>query len=340
MMSPMCQYSAPDGFATDWHLVHLGSRAVGGMGLICVEATAVSPEGRISDQDLGIWSDDHIEGLKRITTFIREQGATSMIQLAHSGRKGSKTRPWEGDTQLHATQEGGWTTIAPSAICWDDQAPVPQEMSREQIEQMVNHFQKAAERALQAGFDAIELHAAHGYLLHEFLSPITNHRTDEYGGSFENRIRFLLQVTRAVRKVWPENLPLFVRLSVTDAMEWKNIDSWTLDKSIDLARLLKEEGVDVIDCSSGGLTPEQQIFGGAGYQTPYATQIREKAEIPTIAVGLITEAAQADHILRTGQADLVAIGRELMRDPYFALHAAESVRMDADWPPQYLRGKP
>jgi 2,4-dienoyl-CoA reductase-like NADH-dependent reductase (Old Yellow Enzyme family) len=340
MMSPMCQYSAEDGFATDWHLVHLGSRAVGGMGLICVEATAVSPEGRISAQDLGIWSDDHIEGLQRITTFIREQGAASMIQLAHSGRKGSKTRPWEGDTQLHASEEGGWVTLAPSSLPWSEQDPVPQEMSREQIEQLVIHFQKAAERALQAGFDAIELHAAHGYLLHEFLSPITNLRTDEYGGSFENRSRFLLDVTRAVRRVWPDHLPLFVRLSVTDAMEWKNVESWTLEQSMELARLLKSEGVDVIDCSSGGLTPEQKITGGAGYQTPYAAQLREQAEIPTVAVGLITEAAQADHILRTGQADLVAIGRELMRDPYFALHAAESVKMSADWPSQYLRAKP
>jgi 2,4-dienoyl-CoA reductase-like NADH-dependent reductase (Old Yellow Enzyme family) len=340
MMSPMCQYSAHDGFATDWHLVHLGSRAVGGIGLICVEASAVSPEGRISAQDLGIWSDDHIEGLKRITSFIAEQGAASMIQLAHSGRKGSKNRPWEGDKQLRAAEEGGWTTLAPSALAWSEEDPVPQEMSREQIGQVVKQFQKAAERAQKAGFDAIELHAAHGYLLHEFLSPITNHRTDEYGGSFENRIRFLLEVTKAVREVWPDHLPLFVRLSVTDAMEWKNVESWTVEQSIELARLLKDEGVDVIDCSSGGLTPEQQITGGSGYQTPYAAQLREQAGIPTIAVGLITEAAQADHILRSGQADLVAIGRELMRDPYFALHAAETIRMAAEWPMQYLRAKP
>ncbi len=340
MMSPMCQYSAEDGFATDWHLVHLGSRAVGGMGLICVEATAVSPEGRISAEDLGIWSDDHVEGLRRITSFIRQQGAASAIQLAHSGRKGSKNRPWEGDVQLQSHDPKGWTIIAPSALPWSEQDPVPVEMTVADIQRVVHSFKEGARRALDAGFDILEIHAAHGYLIHEFLSPITNHRNDIYGGSFENRTRFLMEITKAVRKVWPEHLPLSVRLSVTDAMEWKSVESWTLDQSVKIARLLKQEGVDVLDCSSGGLTPEQRIVGGAGYQTAYASQIKILAEIPTIAVGLITDGSQADHIIRTGQADLVAIGRELMRDPYFAFHAAETVHMVTPWPVQYLRAKP
>lgn len=339
MMSPMCQYMAEDGHATDWHLVHLGSRAAGGTGLVCAEATAVRPEGRISAQDMGIWDDGHVEGLARITGFIRSQGAASAIQLAHAGRKGSRSRPWEGGAALSVDHPMGWQTLAPSAMAYQEGDQVPVEMTLDQIRECVESFRDGARRALQAGFDVVEIHAAHGYLIHEFLSPLTNHRKDTYGESFEGRTRFLREIVDAVRQVWPETHPLFVRLSVSDAMEHDpGSASWTLEQSVALARLLSAQGVDMIDCSSGGLVPEQRIIGGAGYQTPFAERIRREAEIPTIAVGLITDGAQADHIIRTGQADLVAVGREFMRDPHFTLRAAHETRQEGHWPNSYLRG--
>jgi 2,4-dienoyl-CoA reductase-like NADH-dependent reductase (Old Yellow Enzyme family) len=346
----MCQYSAIDGFAGDWHLVHLGSRAAGGMGLVCVEATAVSPEGRITPGDLGLWHDDHIEGLRRITDFIRSQGAVPAIQLAHSGRKGSRARPWDGGAVLRERSEGpgsrdaesdvwdaAWTVVGPSPLPWETGDPMPMALDGAGLRRIVEAFRSAAERALQAGFEVVEIHAAHGYLLHSFLSPLTNHRDDAYGGSFEGRTRVLREVAEAVREVWPERLPLLCRLSVTDWMEWTGEPSWTLEQSIELARQLHHLGVDMMDCSSGGLVPEQRIPGGAGYQTPFAAHIRQETGIPTIAVGLVTQPAQADHIIRTGQADLVAIGRQLLRDPFFGLRAAHETHQKADWPNPYLR---
>jgi 2,4-dienoyl-CoA reductase-like NADH-dependent reductase (Old Yellow Enzyme family) len=338
VVSPMCQYSSQDGFAHEWHLVHLGSRAVGGAGLVFTEAAAVSPEGRITPSDLGIWQQEHIVFLKKIAGFIHQQGAVAGIQLAHAGRKASKTPPWMGNIHLNPA-EGGWPEVyAPSPVALNPDTPPPLEMSLEQIGKVIADFKAAAQRSLAAGFKVIELHAAHGYLLHAFLSPLTNKRADRYGGSFGNRIRLLVEVATAVRQVWPENLPLFVRLSVTDWVAGE--PSWNLDDSLALARVLKEVGVDVIDCSSGGSVSHQQIPLGPGYQTPFAQQIKQQTGLLTGAVGLITDPVQAQHIIGTGQADLVLLARELLRDPYFGLRAAHILRQETPWPIQYERAKP
>ncbi|MGB7843059.1 MAG: NADH:flavin oxidoreductase/NADH oxidase, partial [Salinimicrobium sp.] len=298
-VSPMCMYSSVDGFSNHWHLVHLGTRAVGGAGLVITEATAVSPEGRITPDDLGIWKEEHVEGLKQITTFLKQQGSVAGIQLAHAGRKASTTSPWKGGKQL-TEGNGGWQTVAPSAIPFHDSNELPEALNEAGLKKLISDFQEAAKRALAAGFEVIELHAAHGYLLHEFLSPLSNKRQDNYGGSFENRSRLLLEVTRAVRQVWPENLPLFVRISATDWVE----GGWNEEESVVLAKLLKEEGVDLIDCSSGALVPQAVIPVKKGFQVPFAEKIKKEAGILTGAVGLITEAEQAENIIFQEQADL------------------------------------
>jgi len=335
-VSPMCEYSSIDGYANDWHFVHLGSRAVGGAGLVLTEATAVLPEGRISPQDLGIWSEDHIEPLARIVRFIHEQGSVAGMQLAHAGRKASTYRPWEG----HGTvpeQAGGWTkVVAPSALAFADSYPLPAALTREGIQAVVAAFANAARRACTAGFRVIEIHAAHGYLIHEFLSPLSNQRHDEYGGTFDNRTRVLREIVAAVRSSWPERAPLFVRLSATDWMD----DGWDLQQSVELARSLKRMGVDLIDCSSGGNVPHAKVPVGPGYQTPFASRIRKEAESMTGAVGMITSSVQAEQIIGTGQADAVIIARELLRDPYWPLRAARELGQSIAWPIQYLRAAP
>jgi len=336
MVSPMCQYSSEDGFATDWHLVHLGSRAVGGAGIVFTEGTAVSPEGRISYADLGIWKDEHIDGLKRITDFIKEQGSVPGIQIAHAGRKSSKKKTWEG-TEQAPLKGKGWETLAPSAIPYQEGYREPIEISKDQIERVINDFREATRRAYEAGFQIIELHGAHGYLIHTFLSPATNKRTDEYGGSFENRTRFALQVFEAVRDEWPDELPVFIRISADD---WLEEECWTIDQSVKLAKLFKKAGVDLIDVSSGGLSPKQNIDTGAGYQTGFAARIRREAGIATGAVGMITTPPQAETIVRTGQADLVIMAREFLRNPYFPYRAARELHAhDFEWPKQYERAK-
>ncbi len=332
-VSPMCQYSCEDGFAHDWHLVHLGSRAVGGAGLVMTEAAAVTPEGRISPQDLGFWSAAHAEPLARITAFIRSQKSVPGIQLAHAGRKASRSRPWDGDQPLDPTQ-GGWPTLAPSPVPFDDRELAPQALDDSGIQALTEAFAAAARRAVEAGFQVIELHAAHGYLFHAFLSPLSNRRTDRFGGTFDNRSRFLLETVAAVRRVCPESLPLLVRVSATDWVE----GGWTLEDTVDLARRLKGEGVDLVDCSSGGTSPHAKIPSGPGYQVPFAEAVRRGADIPSAAVGLITEPAQADQIVRNGQADLVFLARAELRDPYWPLHAAEALRQQVPWPAPYLRG--
>lgn len=334
-MSPMCQYSAEDGLANDWHLVHLGSRAVGGAGLIIVEATAVEPRGRISPHDLGLWSDDHIDPLSRITNFIKEHGAVPGIQLAHAGRKAGVHRPWESGRPL-GPDEGGWKRIAPSAIPFDEDWPQPAAMDDDDITSVIQAFADAARRALAAGFQVIEIHAAHGYLLHQFLSPLSNFRTDRYGGGFVGRTRLLKEVVKAVREVWPDSLPLLVRISATDWVE----GGWDLEQSVELSRMLHAHGVDMIDCSSGGLLPRVSMPLGPGYQTEFADRIRAGAGVPTAAVGLITSPEQADHIIRTGQADMVLLGREFLREPYWPLQAAHALGQEIDWPVQYLRARP
>ena len=331
-VSPMCEYSCEDGIANDWHLVHLGSRAVGGAGLVMTEATAVAPEGRISPEDLGLWSDAHIEPLARIVRFIRSQGSVAGIQLAHAGRKASTYRPWSGSGAVPASA-GGWPVLGPSAEAFAGTFPIPRAMSRDDIAAVTRAFVAAAARAHRAGFEVVEIHAAHGYLLHEFLSPLSNHRTDEYGGSFENRTRIVLETVQAVRAAWPEHLPLFVRISATDWVE----EGWDIAQSVALAKLLTPFGVDLIDASSGGNVATATIPLAPGYQTPFAEQIRRDAGIPTAAVGLITTATQAEHIVSTGQADAVFIARELLRDPYFPLRAARELGQDITWPAQYLR---
>jgi 2,4-dienoyl-CoA reductase-like NADH-dependent reductase (Old Yellow Enzyme family) len=336
VVSPMCQYSSKDGFATDWHLVHLGSRAVGGAGLIITEATAISPEGRISPDDLGIWKDDHILNLTRITQFIRHNGSVAGIQLAHAGRKASTQSPWKGGNPISPTEEGGWQVVAPSAISFHDDGPQPLALTDEGLEKVRADFETAAIRALEAGFQVIEIHAAHGYLLHQFLSPLSNQRSDSYGGSFENRIRLLLEVIERVKRVWPSSLPLFVRISATDWTE----GGWTADDAIALAAILKDKGVDVIDCSSGGNVAKAKIPVGPGYQVTFAERIKQETGIMTGAVGLITSAEQAEAILTNGQADLVLLAREFLRDPYFPLHAAYELGDDVKWPVQYERAKP
>jgi 2,4-dienoyl-CoA reductase-like NADH-dependent reductase (Old Yellow Enzyme family) len=334
VVSPMCEYSSTDGYANDWHLVHLGSRAVGGAALVMTEATAVSPEGRISIDDLGIWKDDHVPFLQKITRFIIQHGAVPGMQLAHAGRKASHSSPWKGDRLLSAS-EGGWEPVAPSAAPFSERTAVPAALDQDGIIKVLKDFLAAAQRALDAGFRVIEIHAAHGYLIHEFLSPLSNRRTDNYGGSFENRIRLLLEVVSGVRTVWPERYPLFVRISSTDWIE----GGWTPDDSVRLARILKGVGVDLADCSSGGILPGVSIPLGPGYQVPFAERIRKDTGMPTGAVGLITTAFQAENIVEKGEADLIIMARELLRDPYFPLRAAFELGSDAKWPDQYLRAK-
>ena len=332
-VSPMCQYSATDGFANDWHFVHLGSRAVGGAGLVIVEATGVAPEGRITPGCLGLWSDQHIEPLARIAKFVKDHGAVAGIQIAHAGRKGSAALPWRGGAHLSEAQ-GGWETIAPSAIPFGSDLPkVPQAMTEADIQRVQNNFVAAAKRALTAGFNWLELHSAHGYLFNEFLSPLSNQRTDKYGGSFENRIRMLLETARAVRQVWPDHLPLTARISAIDWMP----GGWQIEDSIALVKLLKAEGVDLIDCSSGGLVPDAKIKVEPSYQVPFSEKIRHEAKIPTATVGFITEAKQADDIIRSGKADIVLLAREYLRDPYWPAHAAKILGEKITPPDQYLR---
>ncbi|HVO18158.1 MAG TPA: NADH:flavin oxidoreductase/NADH oxidase [Anaeromyxobacter sp.] len=334
-VSPMCQYSAgPDGRARDWHLVHLGARAAGGAGLVLTEATAVEPRGRISPADLGLWEDGQVEPLARIVRFIRGQGAAAGVQLAHAGRKGGVRPPWEGGTPVPAT-EGGWTPVGPSPLAFAPGHPVPEELDAAGVGGVVAAFVSAARRALEAGFQVVELHAAHGYLAHEFLSPLSNRRTDRYGGSFENRIRFLGELTSAVRAAWPEPLPLLVRLSATDWVE----GGWTVEESVELARSLRARGVDLVDVSSGGLVPDARVPAGPGYQAAFAERIRRQAGMATGAVGLITTPEQADHAIRSGQADLVLLAREFLRDPHFPLRAARALGQEGPWPRQYLRGR-
>lgn len=334
VMSPMCQYSAKDGFADDWHLVHLGGRAVGGTALVISEAVAISPEGRISAGDLGIWSEKHVVPLRRITDFIHSQGAVAGIQLAHAGYKASTSVPWEGRGYV-SEEEGGWVPISPSETPLGDGKTFSRALTRDGIEQVISDFKMATQRALEAGFKVIEIHAAHGYLLNEFLSPLANHRTDEYGGSFENRARLLLEVVKAVKEVITEETPLFVRISATDWQE----DGWNGDDSVRLAGLLMEAGADLIDCSTGGFVAPSVIPVAPNYQVPFAERIKAETGIKTGAVGLITTAQQADEIIRTGKADLVFVARELLRNPYFAQTAAYELGQELSYPNQYLRGK-
>jgi 2,4-dienoyl-CoA reductase-like NADH-dependent reductase (Old Yellow Enzyme family) len=332
-VSPMCQYSSSDGFANDWHLVHLGSRAVGGAGLVMTEATAVTADGRISPQDLGIWRDEHVEMLARIARFLESHGAVPGMQLSHAGRKASTDVPWRGGSAL-TVAEGGWSPlVAPSAVPFGSRSPTPVALTLNGIRDIVDDFRAAAQRAFDAGFRLLELHGAHGYLLHQFLSPVSNRRTDDYGGAFENRIRLLVDVTRAVRSVWPERLPLAVRLSGTDWIE----GGWDVEQSAELARVLRALGVDLIDCSSGGIVPGVKIPVGPGYQVSLAERIRHEGGLPTAAVGLITSAQQADAILRAGSADMVLLARTLLRDPYWPLRAARELGVDVEWPVQYQR---
>jgi 2,4-dienoyl-CoA reductase-like NADH-dependent reductase (Old Yellow Enzyme family) len=332
VVSPMCQYSCEDGFATDWHLVHLGSRAVGGAALVMTEATAVEARGRISPADLGLRKDEHIPALARVAAFIRAEGAIPGIQLAHAGRKASTARPWEGGA-LVTPDQGGWRPVAPSAVPFHDHDPAPAELTRADTRTIVDAFAASARRALDAGFQVLELHGAHGYLTHEFLSPLSNLRTDEYGGSFENRIRFCVEVVQAVRAVWPAHLPLFLRISATD---WAD-GGWNPEESVQLAGAVKPLGVDLIDCSSGALVPWAKISPLPGFQVPFAEQIRREAGILTGAVGLITEATQADAIIREGKADVVLLARELLRDPYWPLRAARTLGYQPAVTPRYRR---
>lgn len=333
IVSPMCQYSSVDGFANDWHLVHLGSRAVGGAALVFTEATAVSPEGRISPDDLGIWKDEHVEGLKRITDFITKQGSIPGIQLAHAGRKSSQSSPWKGNLQL-TIGEGGWQTYAPSAVPFKKGDLVPKEMTINELKRIVQKFRDAAERAKAAGFKVIELHGAHGYLINEFLSPVSNKRIDEYGGTFENRIRFLRDIIDAVREVWPAENPLFLRISATD---WKE-GGWTADDSVKLAQTLKGK-IDLFDCSTGGNAAGVKIPLKPLYQVEFATRIKKETEMLSGAVGLITTPEEANGIIGNGQADVVLLARELLRDPYFPLRASTELALEAPWPLQYERAK-
>jgi len=332
-VSPMCQYSSVDGMPTDWHLVHLGSRAVGGAGMVMVEATGVSPEGRISPADSGLWSDAHAAAFVPITRFLEEHGAVAGVQLAHAGRKASTEVP---GGVIPPTDPRGWTPLAPSAIPFRDTDPPPHALTLEELDLVESQFVHAARHAFSAGFRVIELHMAHGYLLNEFLSPLSNHRTDAYGGDLEGRMRFPLRVTRAVRTAWPAGLPLFVRISASDWAE----GGWTIEDSVVFSRHLRDLGVDLVDCSSGGLVSYAKIVAGPGYQVPFARQIRAEAGIATGAVGLITEPAQAEEIIASGAADAVLLARRLLSDPYWPLHAAEALGVDVEWPRQYRRAKP
>ncbi|MGE5382402.1 MAG: NADPH dehydrogenase NamA [Omnitrophica WOR_2 bacterium] len=333
VMSPMCQYSAKNGYPNDWHLVHLGSRAVGGAALVMVEATAVSPEGRISPDDLGLWDDNHIPAYRRMADFVHTTGCVAGIQLAHAGRKASHASPWLGGSQL-SLNVGGWKTVGPSPLSYAPAEEPPIELTIEGINKVKQDFKDAALRAKEAGFKVLEIHAAHGYLVHQFLSPLTNHRIDKYGGNFENRIRLLLEITDLIQSVWPSNLPLFVRVSATDWYE----DGWDIHQTVRLATILKNKGVDLIDCSSGGNIAAQRIITGPGYQVPFSEEIR-KTGILTGAVGLITSAHQAEEILQNNQADMIFFARELLRNPYFALNASKELEEKISWPSQYLRAK-
>jgi 2,4-dienoyl-CoA reductase-like NADH-dependent reductase (Old Yellow Enzyme family) len=335
VVSPMCEYSSVDGFANDWHMVHLGSRAVGGAGLVITEATAVVPEGRISPADLGIWSDAHAEALAPVVGFIHGQKRAAGIQLAHAGRKASTDVPWEGRAMV-PPERGGWQAVGPTTEPFTHGYPIPHALDEAGIAAVIDGFRAAARRALAAGFDVVEVHAAHGYLIHEFLSPLSNTRTDTYGGSFDNRVRLCLEVVAAVRGVWPDRLPLFVRISTTDWVE----GGWDVEQSIELARRLKGLGVDLVDCSSGGNVATATIPTGPGYQVPAAGRIRREAGIATGAVGLITTAPQANAILEAGEADCVLLARAMLRDPYWPLHAAQELGVATDWPVQYLRAAP
>ena len=335
VVSPMCQYSAHDGFVNDWHFVHLASRAVGGAGLVFTEATAVTPEGRISIEDLGIWDDVHAGAFERTARFVKGEGAAFGIQLAHSGRKGSTLRPWDGLGGVPA-EEGGWQPIAPSALPFADNYPMPCAMTHDDIARVVDAFRRSALRALNVGFDVVEVHAAHGYLIHEFLSPLSNTRTDQYGGSFDNRVRLCLEIVDAVRSVWPDPLPLFVRISATDWAE----GGWEIEQSVELARRLHGHGVDLIDCSSGGNIAQAKVPLGPGYQVPFAERIRRDAAVATGAVGLINDPHEADAIIRGGQADVILLARAMLRDPYWPLRAARELGHDVTWPTQYLRAAP
>jgi 2,4-dienoyl-CoA reductase-like NADH-dependent reductase (Old Yellow Enzyme family) len=334
-VSPMCQYSSDDGFANEWHMVHLGGRAQGGAGLVSLEAAAVLPEGRISPADLGIWKDEHIPALERIAGFIHSQGARAGMQLAHAGRKASTASPFDGQG-LVLPDHGGWQPVAPSPIAFAPDYAVPVALDQFGINAIVDAFAQAARRALKAGFDFVEIHAAHGYLLHEFLSPLANQRNDGYGGSFANRTRLLVEVADAIRRVWPDRLPLFVRISATD---WAD-GGWNPDESVQLAHILRRHGVDLIDVSSGGLVPNVQIPLAPGYQVGFAAQIRRETGIATAAVGLITDPVQANAIIANGEADLVLLARAMLRDPYWALHSATALGQTASWPKQYLRAAP
>jgi len=334
-VSPMCEYSSVDGFANDWHLVHLGSRAVGGAAMVMTEASAVLAEGRISPQDLGVWTDDHIPMLARIFRFIDEHGAVPAMQLAHAGRKASTAAPWNGGGALGEAEQGWRPIFAPSAIPFSPASITPEPLSKSGIDRVIQAFADAARRSREAGARIVEIHSAHGYLLHEFLSPLSNTRSDCYGGSFENRTRLLREVVQAIRLAWPVSLPLFVRISASD---WVS-GGWTIDDSVSLAKQLHPLGVDLIDCSSGGAIPNVQIPAGPGYQVPFAEQVRKEAGIPTAAVGMITEPEQADQIVRTGQADMVFLARGLLRDPYWPLRAADQLHQNGPWPKQYVRAK-
>ena len=330
----MCEYSSEDGFANDWHLVHLGSRAIGGAGLIMMEATAVSPEGRITPSDMGIWKDEHITNLQRITTFIHQHDAVAGIQLAHAGRKASNNVPWQGGKEI-TIAEGGWKVVSASTIPFHEGGDLPIALTIDGIKKVVGDFKAAAQRALTAGFKVIEIHAAHGYLINQFLSPFSNQRTDDYGGSFENRVRLLVEIVNAIKTVWPDKLPLFARISAT---EWKE-GGWDIQQSVQLSKLLKGLGVDLIDCSSGGNIGNVKIPLVAGYQVPLSAQVKKEATILTGAVGLITTAQQAESILQNEQADIIFLARELLRNPYFPLQAARSLNFDIKWPVQYERAK-
>ncbi|MCB5184814.1 NADH:flavin oxidoreductase/NADH oxidase [Methylobacillus gramineus] len=333
-VAPMCQYSAVNGIANHWHLVHLGSLAVGGAGLVMIEATAISPEGRITPSCLGLWSEEHAQALQPIVQFIREQGATPAIQIAHAGRKASCDVPWR-ESKFLTKEQGGWQTVAPSAIPLTSKHATPVELSHTDIQAIAAQFRATAEHALAIGFEVLELHCAHGYLLHEFLSPLSNQRQDEYGGSLENRCRLVLQIAKDLRAFWPQDKPMFVRISATDWVE----GGWDIEQSIQLAKWLKALGIDLIDCSSGGLILDAKIPAGPGYQTVFAERIRNEAGIASGAVGIITSALQAEHILATGQADVILLARILLSDPHWPLHAAKELHVDLTWPEQYVRAK-
>lgn len=335
MVSPMCQYSATNGFANDWHFVHMASRAVGGAGLIITEATAVSPEGRISPDDLGIWSDHHIEKLEHITSFIKAHNCVPGIQLCHAGRKASTLSPWKGYGKVDI-KDGGWIPVAPSAIPYSGSYHTPLKLGISDIKKIIADFALAAERAIRAGFKIIEIHCAHGYLLHQFISPLTNNRDDEYGDSFDNRIRIVLEIIDAIKVVWPEGNPLFLRISATD---WAD-GGWSLGDSVRLTEILIDKGIDLVDVSTGGLVGHQKIPVGPGYQLPFASRIKKETGVLTGTVGLIKDALQAETILANGDADLIIMAREMLNDPYFPLHAAHILREDIPWPVQYERAKP